>query len=225
MSDSHAHSHQQAQAPGPAIGDLLAPPIDWSDHPLTYYEKRIIAIGNLLREKGILTVDEIRRATEELEARTPALGARVVARAWVDPAYKARLLANAKAAVEELGIPTDTINHLVVPENTDKVHHVVVCTLCSCYPRQLLGEPPDWYKSDAYKIRIIQDPRSVLRERGVHLAEDVEVRVLDSTADVRYLVLPRRPPGTEGWSEEQLATLVTRDAMIGVAEALSPTSR
>ncbi|MBI3076060.1 MAG: nitrile hydratase subunit alpha [Deltaproteobacteria bacterium] len=214
MSDGHVHTAGQAHQP-----------IAKDEHELTYFEKRVVALTNLLREKGIITIDEVRRAVEEVEARTPTLGAKVVARAWTDPAFKARLLGDAKAAVAELGLSTDGINHLVVPENTESVHHVVVCTLCSCYPRPLLGEPPDWYKSAGYKNQIISNPRAVLKEMGVELDEKVEIRVLDSTADVRYLVLPRRPPGTEHMREEQLAGLVTRDSMIGVAEALAPAPR
>ena len=189
---------------------------------LTDFEKRVSAIQSLLVEKGILTADEIRRAVEAMDARTPALGARVVARAWVDPDFKARLLADAKAAVAELGIDTGAISVLVAIENTEKVHNVVVCTLCSCYPRAVLGLPPDWYKSFSYRSRMVVDPRGVLKEFGLELERDVEVRVYDSTADMRYLVVPARPAGTEHMSEEELAGLVTRDSMIGVARARMP---
>ena len=193
-------------------------------HPtkLNYYEKRTDAIQALLIERGIITADDVRRRIEDMDSRTPALGAKVVAKAWVDPAFKARLLANGKAAIAELGIDFGRILELVVVENTPQVHHVVVCTLCSCYPRPLLGLPPDWYKSLAYRSRTVVDPRGVLHEFGLDLDERVEVRVLDSTADVRYLVLPMRPPGTEGMSEEELADLVTRDTLIGVAQVRSP---
>jgi nitrile hydratase len=192
------------------------------EHELTYYEKRTYAIQALLIEKGIITADEVRRAVEDMDSRTPALGAKVVARAWVDPAFKARLLSDAKAAVAELGIDVSPLSVLVAVENTEKVHHVVVCTLCSCYPRSILGLPPDWYKSLNYRSRVVADPRGVLKEFGLELDPNVEVRVLDSTADMRYLVIPARPPGTENMSEEELAGLVTRDSMIGVAKARNP---
>ena len=149
----------------------------------------------------------------------------MVARAWVDPAFKARLLADAKATISELGITVGFDATIVAVENTEKVHHAVVCTLCSCYPRGLLGYPPDWYKSLNYRSRVVVEPRSVLREFGLELPPDVEVRVLDSTADMRYLVIPMRPAGTEGMSEEKLADLVTRDSMIGVAQAHTPALR
>jgi nitrile hydratase len=151
-----------------------------------------------------------------MDDRSPALGAKVIARAWVNPAFKARLLADARSAILELGIDFRQEAALVAVENTAKVHHVVVCTLCSCYPRGLLGYPPDWYKSLNYRSRVVVEPRSVLREFGLELPTDVEVRVLDSTADMRYLVIPVRPAGTEGMSEEELGDLVTRDSMIGV---------
>jgi nitrile hydratase len=189
---------------------------------LTYYEKRVYAIQSLLIEKGIVTADEIRWAVEDMDSRTPALGAKVVARAWVDPAFKARLLTDAKAAVAELGIDAGSLSTLVAIENTEKLHNVVVCTLCSCYPRTILGVPPDWYKSLSYRSRVVVDPRGVLREFGLELEPEVEVRVYDSTADMRYLVIPARPSGTEGMNEEQLAKLVTRDSMIGVARARVP---
>jgi nitrile hydratase len=174
------------------------------------------AVRELLIEKGLFTADDVRRMLEEFDTQTPALGARVVARAWVDPAYKARLLANGSAAVEELGISMGTTK-LVVVENTPDVHNLIVCTLCSCYPRPVLGLPPDWYKSKAYRSRAVREPRSVLAEFGTVLPEGVAVRVHDSTADMRYLVLPRRPAGTEHLDEASLAELVTRDSMIGVA--------
>jgi len=189
---------------------------------LTYYEKRVYAIQSLLVEKGIVTADEVRRAVEDMDSRTPALGAKVVARAWVDPAFKARLLADAKAAVAELGIDTGALSTLVAVENTEKLHNVVVCTLCSCYPRSILGVPPDWYKSLSYRSRVVVDPRGVLKEFGLEVEPNVEVRVYDSTADMRYLIIPARPAGTEGMSEEALARLVTRDSMIGVARARRP---
>lgn len=186
---------------------------------LTAHETRVDAVQALLIEKGLITADDVRRAVEEMDSRSLALGAKVVARAWVDPAFKARLLQNAKTAIAELGIDVGSIATIVAVENTERVHHVVVCTLCSCYPRGLLGYPPDWYKSLNYRSRAVTDPRGVLKEFGLELDPKVEVRVLDSTADMRYLVIPRRPAGTEHMSEEELASLVTRDSMIGVATA------
>lgn len=197
------------------------PPRPDDPEPSTYHHFLGLALRELLIEKGVFTADEERLAIETMESRSPADGARVVARAWVDPAYKARLLADGKAAVAELGV-TATSAQLVVVENTPKVHNVVVCTLCSCYPRSVLGLPPAWYKSLDYRKRVVHEPRAVLAEFGTTILDDVEVRVHDSTADMRYLVLPRRPEGTEGWSEAALAGLVTRDSMIGVAPALDP---
>ena len=188
-----------------------------------YYTRRAAAIEALLVEKGFCTTGEIQDKVHEVESRSPADGARVVAHAWSDPHFKERLLADPRSALAELGYTLpDTTPALHVVENTDQVHHMVVCTLCSCYPRALLGRPPDWYKSLAYRSRAVVDPRSVMREFGLDLDESVEVRVLDSTADMRYLVLPCRPAGTEGLGEESLAKLVTRDSMIGVTNALSP---
>lgn len=191
------------------------PPQD-TDAPLSHHQVMEIAVRELLVEKGIIDAAELHSQVEKMDARSPALGARVVARAWVDPAYKQRLLTDGSAACAELGIDVDDLL-LVVVENTDEVHNVVVCTLCSCYPRNLLGLPPDWYKSRAYRSRVVSEPRTVLAEFGLHLPDHVAVRVHDSTADMRYLVLPKRPPGTGHMSEEELASLVSRDCMIGVA--------
>jgi len=189
-------------------------------HELSFYAKRIYAIRDLLLEKGIITEKDIQCQIEYQEARSPANGAKLVARAWVDAAFKSRLLADPKAACAEMEIDATSINEFVVLENTEKVRHMVVCTLCSCYPRPILGRPPDWYKSFNYRQRAVNDPRAVMREFGLALPDDVEVRVHDSTADIRYLVLPVRPKGTEGLSETVLATFVTRDSMIGVMDAL-----
>jgi nitrile hydratase subunit alpha len=189
---------------------------DLEDRPFEYYQVMAEAVGLLLIEKGVLSAGELRRAIEDLDARSPALGARVVARAWVDPGFKARLLDNANAAAAELGIDAGAIPIRAL-ESTPKLHHVICCTLCSCYPRLLLGVPPDWYKSRAYRSRVVREPRAVLAEFGTPIADDVEVRVHDSTADLRYLVLPARPAGSEALREEQLAALVTRDCMIGTA--------
>ena len=195
------------------------------DNGLSYYAHRARAIEALLVTKAICTAEEVQRVVDQADNRSPADGARVVARAWVDPAFKALLLANPKLALAELGYSlAETSTQLEVVENTGRVHHMVVCTLCSCYPRNILGRPPDWYKSLAYRSRAVSDPRGVMREFGLELNQDVQVRGLDSTADLRYLVLPRRPAGTEGLSEEELAKLVSRDSMIGVADALQPAS-
>ena len=197
------------------------------DHPPIALEEppaaaRVRALEELLVERGVIDREEVRRGIDWLVSRSPADGARLVARAWVDPAFKERLLEDARAAALELGLDPGSSPVVVALENTDDLHHLVVCTLCSCYPRALLGPPPDWYKSLPYRSRAVSDPRGVLREFGVELGDDVEVRVVDSTADVRYLVIPRRPAGTEGLSEDELAKLVTRDSMIGVAQPLVP---
>ena len=181
---------------------------------------RAMAMGELLIEKGVASAGELRELIERTRARTPADGARVVARAWTDAAFKSRLLADARAAVAELGYSLTHDAELAVVENTDDVHHVVVCTLCSCYPTSLLGPPPDWYKSLAYRRRTVSEPRAVMREFGLEIEDGVQVRVVDSAADLRYLVLPRRPDGTDGMDETALAALVTRDSMIGVSRAL-----
>jgi nitrile hydratase subunit alpha len=179
---------------------------------------RVRELEVLLVEKGIVSRDEVRRQVDWLVSRSPADGARLVARAWIDSAFKERLLGDARSAALELGLDPGPSPVVVAVENTEDVHHLVVCTLCSCYPRALLGPPPDWYKSLPYRSRAVSDPRGILAEFGVEIDDDVEVRVLDSTADIRYLVLPRRPAGSEGLSEPELAALVSRDAMIGVAQ-------
>ena len=209
MSESHSHSERHPHAP---ITDGFEPPA----------ARRARALEELLVEKGIVGRDEVRAQVDWLVSRSPADGARLVARAWVDEAFKARLLADAREAALELGLDSGPSPVVVAVENTERVHHLVVCTLCSCYPRALLGPPPAWYKSLAYRSRAVSDPRGVLREFGLELEPDVELRVLDSTADMRYLVISRRPAGSEGMSEDGLAGLVTRDSMIGVAEPLAP---
>jgi nitrile hydratase len=180
------------------------------------------AVRELLIEKKYFSAGEIRRQIEVLDSRTPALGAKVVARAWTDPGFKQRLLADGRTACEEFGISFYDDTQLIVLENTDRVHNLIVCTLCSCYPRPVLGLPPDWYKAKPYRARAVTEPRAVLAEFGTIIPDAVEVRVHDSTAMVRYLVLPQRPAGTEGFTEAQLAALVTRDAMIGVIPANPP---
>ncbi|HET9462012.1 MAG TPA: nitrile hydratase subunit alpha [Gaiellaceae bacterium] len=199
---------------------------DHSHEPLTNGDEpaaaaRVRALAELLVEKGTVEREDIRRRIDWLVSRSPADGARLVARAWIDDEFKQRLLADARAAALELGLEPGPSPVVVALENSQTVHHMVVCTLCSCYPRALLGPPPDWYKSLPYRSRAVSDPRGVLREFGLALAEDVEVRVVDSTADVRYLVIPRRPAGTDALTEDDLAALVTRDSMIGVAEPLT----
>ena len=187
-----------------------------------YYEVLETALRELLIEQRLIGADEIRRQIEVLDSRTPALGAKVVARAWTDPAFRARLLADGRAACEEFGISFYDDTGLIVLENTERVHNLIVCTLCSCYPRPVLGLPPDWYKQKPYRARAVIEPRAVLAEFGTIIPEDVEIRVSDSTAAVRYLVLPMRPAGSEEYSEEALAGLVTRDAMIGVIPVSLP---
>ena len=190
-----------------------------SDEPMpVYYEIMEIALRELLIEKKVFGPGEIRRQIEVLDSRSPALGAKVVARAWVDPEFRSRLLANGRTACEEFGISFYDDTQLIVLENTDQVHNLVVCTLCSCYPRPLLGLPPDWYKAKPYRARAVKEPRTVLEEFGTHIPENVEICVSDSTSMVRYLVLPQRPAGSQDLSEQQLAELVTRDSMIGVAQ-------
>jgi nitrile hydratase len=184
--------------------------------PLTYFQLMEVSLRELLVEKGIVTETQIAEEVEAMRKRGYERGSRVVARAWVDPEYKKRLLANGTKACEEIGLEVPALKLLVV-ENTRDVHNAVVCTLCSCYPRMLLGIPPEWYKSRNYRSRMVREPRAVLAEFGLDIPESVTIRVHDSTADMRYLVLPMRPAGTEAWSEERLASLVNRDSMIGVA--------
>jgi nitrile hydratase len=184
---------------------------------------RVKALESLLVEKGIVDRAALDALVDTYENKIgPRNGARVVARAWADPAYKARLLADANDAMADFGFLSRQGDRMVVVENTPKVHNLIVCTLCSCYPWPVLGLPPVWYKSAPYRSRAVIDPRGVLREFGVQFAEDVEVRVWDSTAELRYLVLPERPEGTERMSENELAALVTRDSMVGVAKVLPP---
>jgi nitrile hydratase subunit alpha len=193
------------------------------DHdPMSQAAARAGALEELLVEKGVLDRERIRARIDWLVSRNPANGARLVARAWVDSDFKHRLVEDASAAADELGLDVGPSPVTLGLENTESVHHLVVCTLCSCYPKSLLGPPPEWYKSLTYRSRAVSDPRGVLREFGVELEDGVEVRVVDSTAEIRYLVIPRRPPGTEGWSEDELAALVTRDSMIGVAVPRAP---
>ena len=192
------------------------------DTSLSFRAKRAIAIHELLMEKGVVADGEVEEQVNRVQSRSPSDGAKVVARTWVDPEFKSRLLADARSAVGEMGYSLTHDAELAVLENTRGVHHLVVCTLCSCYPTSLLGPPPDWYKSFSYRRRAVVEPRAVMSEFGLDVGDDVQVRVVDSTADLRYLVLPRRPEGTDGMTEDELASLVTRDSMIGVSEALNP---
>jgi nitrile hydratase len=211
MHDEHDHGHPHGHPKRPDVEDLPATDSQWLE----------AAVRELLIEKGIFGGADLRERLEAIDSWSPALGARMVARAWVDPGYKARLLSDAPGAARELGIdPGPT--HLVVLENTPARHNLVVCTLCSCYPRRILGLPPDWYKSRAYRSWAVREPRAVLLEFGTVLPEGVAVHVHDSTADLRNLVLPMRPPGAEGMAGEELAGLVTRDSMIGVAVPRGP---
>ena len=204
---AHDHSHQQ---------DLAHPLAAEDTGPPKHHELMIMAIRNLLIEKHVITKEQVRKGFEALDSWQPARGAQVVARAWTDPAFKARLMVDGNEAIADFGINMGGAK-LTVVENTEAVQNVIVCTLCSCYPRALLGLPPDWYRSKAYHARIVMEPRAVMKELGLDLPIDVAVRVHDSLADLRYLVVPRRPAGTEGWNEAQLAATVTRDCMVGVA--------
>lgn len=186
-----------------------------------YYRRMQSAIEELLILKGVFSGADVEREVKAMDSRDPGRGAKMVARAWVDPAYKARVLQDGSAAAEEIGFAVGPLR-LIVLEDTPNVHNVIVCTLCSCYPRMLLGLPPEWYKSNNYRSRVVREPRKVLQEFGTRIPDEVEIRVHDSTADMRYMVLPLRPAGTEDFSEEQLAGLVTRDSLIGVAMANSP---
>ena len=192
--------------------------------PLTYFQLMEVSLRELLVEKGLVTEEQLASAVEDMRQRTPERGARVVAKAWVDADFKRKLIENGTRACEELGLDLPALK-LVVIENTPQVHNVIVCTLCSCYPRMLLGIPPDWYKSRNYRSRMVREPRAVLAEFGLKIPGKIRIRVHDSTADMRYMVLPMRPAGTKGWSEERLAALVTRDSMIGVALAKEPQNK
>jgi nitrile hydratase subunit alpha len=205
----HDHEHDHA-------------PVTNGDEPPVAARAR--ALEELLIEKGVIRREDVRRLIDQLVSTTPADGARLIARAWTDPDFKQRLLADARATALELGLDPGPSPVVVAVENTDDVHHMVVCTLCSCYPRGLLGPPPAWYKSLAYRSRAVSDPRGVLAEFGLELDDGVELRVLDSTADMRYIVIPRRPAGSDAMSEDELASLVTRDSMIGVAQPGQPGS-
>ncbi len=200
------HDHSQ---------DDHAPQSDDREGPPSEYEILSRAIQELLQEKGLIKADQIRRKIEQFDDDYPNRGAKVVARAWNDPEFKSRLIENGNNAVAEMGISLEA-DHLIAVENTPEVHNVIVCTLCSCYPRSLLGMPPTWYKSRNYRSRVVREPRSVLSEFGTEISSHTAIKVHDSNADMRYLVLPMRPEGTEDWTEEQLANLLTRDHLVGV---------
>ncbi len=207
MSGVHTHA--------PGLPHRHPPQPDLEDGPYTDHMAMTDAVASLLIEKNVITADELRAMIEKIDSKSPAAGAKLVARAWVDAEFKKRLLADVNAAAGEFGIDAGHIPIRCV-ENTGAVHNVIVCTLCSCYPRLLIGLPPDWYKSRAYRSRTVREPRAVLKEFGTDIPMDVEVRVHDSTADLRYMVLPMRPQGSDGLDEDALAKLVTRDSMIGV---------
>ncbi len=212
MGDEHDHDHAH---------DAHAPDAREELPENSRHELMAKALRELLIEKGLVTADEVRAMIEQLESPGVHLGARIVARAWVDADFRRRLLTDGKAAIMELGIPA-TEAQIVVVENAPRIHNMIVCTLCSCYPRSILGQPPAWYVSGNYRSRAIHEPRAVLAELGITIPDHVEVRVHDSTAEMRYLVLPMRPPGTDQLSEEQLAQLLTRDSLIGTALPLAP---
>jgi nitrile hydratase len=213
----HAHPHDHGNGPVLKYSDDSVHDVREADlYPLLAEALRAVVI-----EKGLVSAADIREHLEALDRIDDGLGGKIVARAWTDPAYKQRLLENGSAAVADFGIDMGE-TQLIVVENTDQVHNLVVCTLCSCYPRAILGLPPDWYKSKSYRARAVYEPRSVLREFGTVIAESMTVRVHDSNADMRYLVLPRRPAGTDGWDAERLAALVSRDCLVGVVPALEP---
>lgn len=198
-----------------------APPADADDLPLTYYQQMEIAVRALLIEKGVTTAAQITAQIAAMDARSPAAGAALVARVWTEPDFRAAVLADASAASRDMGYDIGALR-LIAVENTDDVHNLITCTLCSCYPRNLLGLPPDWYKSRAYRSRAVNEPRKVLAEFGLILPPQTTLRVHDSTADMRYIVIPARPAGTQGWTQAELAALVSRDAMIGTALARAP---
>lgn len=209
---THDHAHADPHAP---IG------ADTSSDP-DYFDVMVHALQELLVDKGLIGAGEVRAMLEVVDAAEPSRGAALIARAWTDPAFKQRLLANGSAAIEEFGIDNYDGTQLIVIEQTPEVHNLVVCTLCSCYPRPVLGLPPDWYKSRPYRARAVRDPRGLLREFGTDVPPEVAIRVHDSNANMRYLIMPMRPAGSESMSEAELATLITRDTMIGVTTAKLP---
>ena len=208
--EDHEHLHQH----DPRHKDPLQPD---QDDTITYFKAMEAAVRDLLIEKDLITAEQIRVKIEQMDARVPANGAKIIAKSWMDDEFKNKLIEDPRKAISEFGYDIGPLR-LIVLENTERVHNVVVCTLCSCYPRWILGLPPDWYKSREYRSRVVREPREVLKEFGTHISLDREVRVHDSTADMRYLVLPMRPKGSESMTEEELVALIGRDAMIGVTE-------
>jgi nitrile hydratase alpha subunit len=227
MSDPSAFDHyaRQKKHGHDHAHDPHAPASEQDEGPPSDYEIMSRAMQELLEAKGVITTDEVRRRMETFEEEFPYRGSRVIARAWADPVFRKRLLKDGKAACAEMGVDLEA-ERLIAVENTPEVHNLIVCTLCSCYPRALLGMPPTWYKSTNYRSRVVFEPRAVLKEFGTVLPEHVTVRVHDSNADMRYVVVPMRPKGTESWSEEQLAEILTRDTLVGVtipkAESRNP---
>ncbi|SHM40188.1 nitrile hydratase [Roseovarius litoreus] len=218
--DHHDHDHTHDHDHG-GLSPSGHPYRADNDAPLSYWQRMEIAVRELMIEKGHLTADQVSAQIDRMDARSPANGAAVVARAWVDPDFRARLLADAGDASREMGFDIGPL-HLIAVENTEDVHNLIVCTLCSCYPRNLLGLPPDWYKTREYRSRAVREPRAVLREFGLDLPDSTTIRVHDSTADMRYIVLPARPSGTDGMDQDALAALVTRDSMIGTGLPRQP---
>ncbi|MEM8797344.1 MAG: nitrile hydratase subunit alpha [Pseudomonadota bacterium] len=216
MADPHSHDHDHSHGHD---HDHDHAPITDPDRPVTEYEVLEQALRELLIEKGMITALDVNQQIDATDSRNPVFGAKIVAKAWADPVFKEKLKADPRSTMRELDIEIGHVAELRVVENTANVHHVVVCTLCSCYPRMILGVPPAWYKSTSYRSRVVSEPRSVLSEFGLELSNDTEIRVLDSTADLRFLVIPERPDGTDTMSEDDLAGLVTRDTMIGTARA------
>lgn len=221
-SDPNDHNHTEHHGHEHGPDDPHAPQKDHSDRmPDPEIALMEEALRSLLIEKGVVTAIEIQRAIETMSMRDATRGAAIIAKAWVDPTFKAALLEHANSAVAQFGVSMG-VAELTVVENTPETHHLIVCTLCSCYPRALLGIPPAWYKTKAYRSRAVREPRNILDEFGLQLPEGQAVKVHDSTADLRFMVMPMRPAGTDGWDETSLAKLITRDSMIGVATALSP---
>lgn len=213
--DYYARSHHDHDHAHDNDHDDHAPVNEHDNGPPGDYEIMSRAMQELLEQKGLINAAKVARRMEQFDDEFPYRGAQVVARAWVDPAYKQRLIEDGRAACAEVGIMLEA-ERLIAVENTPEVHNVIVCTLCSCYPRTLLGMPPTWYKSRNYRSRVVFEPRAVLKEFGTELPDSVTVRVHDSNADMRYLVVPMRPQGTEGWNEEKLAQIISRDMLVGV---------
>jgi len=221
----HEHDHKDGHGHGHDHEHPILTYADDSVHDVVetdYYPLLTEALRELMLEKGLVKPNDIREHLESFDGADPTLGPRIVARAWTDPAFKRRLLADGRRTIiDDYGIDPSMAD-LIVTENTDELHNLVVCTLCSCYPRNLLGQPPDWYKSKSYRARAVKEPREVLKEFGVQIGDSVTIHVHDSNADLRYFVLPQRPAGTDGLSEAELAELVTRDCLVGATLPKAP---